>query len=49
MTYQDEIINRLIEAFRLAVINYEHQPNLSNSQHLEKAKHELHEFIRSSK
>lgn len=31
MTYQEEIINRLIDAFQLAVINYEHQPNLSNS------------------
>lgn len=49
MTYQEEIINRLIYAFQLAVINYEHQPNLSNSQHLAKAKHELIVFLREGK
>lgn len=49
MTYQDEIINKLMREYETAVINFENQPSLSHSQSLAKARQSLMQFIKEAK
>lgn len=49
MTYQEEIINRLMCEYETAVINFENSPSIAHSQYLAKARHELIVFLREGK
>lgn len=49
MTYQEEIINRLMGTYESAVISHQVVPSLLTSQQLAKAKHELIVFLKEGK
>lgn len=46
MTYQDELLKNLINAFEQAIITHSKYPCISNAQKLAQAKHDLHKFMR---
>lgn len=46
MTYQDELLKNLIDAFEQAIISHEKHPCILSAQKLAQAKHELYKFMR---
>ena len=49
MTYQEELLNNLIDALENALRCNLNNPSISNAQKVSEAKHELMRFIKSAK
>lgn len=47
MTYQDELLNNLINLLESAVIAHIKHPCILNAQKVANAKHEIHKFIKN--
>ena len=48
MTYQDELLNNLINSLENAVIAHIKHPCILNAQKVANAKHELYKFIKGA-